>query len=360
MATRVDRGYSSIVEKLNQNGYLVAEVKPTRVGVLKYRNADGTFHKEFRPPTEVFKEGSLESLKSLPLTLEHPMEFLTPENTHLYQIGHVRDDVSPDGDYVKASAVVTHKDAIDQIAEGKRREVSCGYTCDLIEAEPGAEWNGEKYDFVQTNIVYNHLALVTKGRAGPEAAFKVDAAEEDGEEEKGSVPMKKVILKDNLEIEVNDEAAEVIEGLKAERDTLTAQALEMNAKVAELAAKAEKVDALETEKASLTAKVDELAASLDNRVMARLALIEDAKKVAPEVKVDGLSDEEIRKVCVSTRRPELKLDAASAEYVKAAFDLLCAQGLDAGTKFAHDTAGKGQAKVDPREAAIIASRNLKP
>ena len=42
--------------------------------------------------------------------------------------------------------------------------MSLGYNLDLIE-EPG-EWNGEKYDAIQTNIRINHLAIVDKARAG--------------------------------------------------------------------------------------------------------------------------------------------------------------------------------------------------
>ena len=52
--------------------------------------------------------------------------------------------------------------------------MSLGYVCKIDET-PG-EWNGQKYDQIQRDINYNHLAVVHKGRAG-NARIRLDADE---------------------------------------------------------------------------------------------------------------------------------------------------------------------------------------
>src|SRR5690606_27126345 len=81
---------------------------------------------------------------------------------------------------VDADMLITHADTIADIDKGKR-ELSCGYSCDL-EHVPG-EWIdprtgvAHRYDAIQRNIRGNHVAVVSKGRAGPEARVRLDSAE---------------------------------------------------------------------------------------------------------------------------------------------------------------------------------------
>ncbi len=49
---------------------------------------------------------------------------------------------------------------IEDVKSGARRDVSVGFIYDT-EQHPG-EWNGEKYDFIQRNILINHVYLVVK------------------------------------------------------------------------------------------------------------------------------------------------------------------------------------------------------
>lgn len=362
MATRLDRSVADLSAKLNKNGYLVATVRPTRTGILLYKNTDGSTRREYRPPDEVFAEDSLDSLRGIPITLEHPDAFLTADNTHLHQIGHVRDDVRPDGDYLSASAIVTRGDAIAQIGDGTRREVSCGYTCDLEDAPEGAD-----YDFTQRNIIYNHLALVTKGRAGPGAAFNVDAAEicdildelivSNDVPKAGKVSMKIVI--DSVEIEVADEVAASYSALQGERDALKSQIAELNEKASKLDSLAVQFDALAVKTAELEAQASP--AAIESRVAARLELIAQAQILAPEIKCDGMDLDTIRRAVVAFRSPCLKLDGATLEYIRAAFDVISAIPVDKNSNFAKDVVKRGDGeKPDARAAAIKASQDLRP
>ena len=68
--------------------------------------------------------------------------------------------------YLKNSLTIWVKDAIKDIESEEKRELSCGYRYrpDMV---PGT-YEGEAYDGVMRDIVGNHVALVTTGRAGPD------------------------------------------------------------------------------------------------------------------------------------------------------------------------------------------------
>jgi hypothetical protein len=68
--------------------------------------------------------------------------------------------------YLQNSLVVWDQDAIDLIEAEEQRELSCGYAY-RPDMTPGAvEFTA--YDGVMRDIVFNHVALVREGRAGPD------------------------------------------------------------------------------------------------------------------------------------------------------------------------------------------------
>lgn len=157
-------------------GFLRVDANLTRVGVLVYKRADGTEIRELRLPEEVFKADSLLTLANAPITDLHPAEgMVTPENIRELSRGVVTEQIKADGDFVTAPVIVQDSGMIAMVESGKRREVSCGYLCQ-VEMTPG-EWRGEKYDRIQRNIVYNHLAFGPVGwaRAGSEVALRMDS-----------------------------------------------------------------------------------------------------------------------------------------------------------------------------------------
>jgi hypothetical protein len=87
--------------------------------------------------------------------------------------GHGRRAGAADGEFVATTIVVENADAIRAVEQGKR-ELSCGYECEL-EEKPGVTADGQRYDAIQRNIRGNHVALVTKGRAGPDVRLRMDA-----------------------------------------------------------------------------------------------------------------------------------------------------------------------------------------
>lgn len=155
------------------DGYLRGEVVVSRAGVFKYKNADGSIRGELRHPDDIFKQESLNTLKMIPITNNHPPEFVDASNAHKYQVGYTGEHYDVLNDKVIVSITVTHQDAIDAIMAGKL-ELSMGYDVDLKEEQ--GTYKQEKYDFRQLSPKYNHLAIVEKGRAGSEARFRFDQA----------------------------------------------------------------------------------------------------------------------------------------------------------------------------------------
>lgn len=71
--------------------------------------------------------------------------------------------------YVQNSLVVWDAIAIRALETGEQDELSCSYHYEA-DMTPGT-YEGEKYDGTMRNIVFNHVAAVEKGRAGPDVAF---------------------------------------------------------------------------------------------------------------------------------------------------------------------------------------------
>ncbi len=76
--------------------------------------------------------------------------------------------------HLHATETIFDAALIEDLANGKKVEVSIGFEADMEDA-PG-EYQGAKYDARQTNIRINHVAHVEKGRAGETVRAHLDAA----------------------------------------------------------------------------------------------------------------------------------------------------------------------------------------
>lgn len=183
---RLDRSGSLLKPYRTPEGFLFAEGYATRAGIFEYENADGSIRRELRSEEEVSRADSLGSLGNKPVALLHPMEQnadgdlepvdVTPENWDRYAAGTVSPSVTYTADgYVKVAVMVGRQDAIDAIEGGEAQELSCGYSAEVIErAGEHPIWG--HYDAMQTDIQYNHCALVPQGRAGANVRLRVDGA----------------------------------------------------------------------------------------------------------------------------------------------------------------------------------------
>jgi hypothetical protein len=174
-AYRSDSGTLGSARRTPQGG-LIVPANLTRTGVFTYDYADGTRVRELRHPDEVFKADSLDSLTQAPLTVLHPSTEVTPATWKQVSVGHVDGTPKPEGQFVAADLRIQDGDTISKVDAKSLTELSCGYRCTVVPGQ--GEWNGEKYDARQTNIVYNHVAIGPKdwGRAGNSVKIRTDGS----------------------------------------------------------------------------------------------------------------------------------------------------------------------------------------
>ena len=324
------------------NGYLRCDGRLTRVGVFPYRQTNGTIRRELRLPQEVFDAEALSSFGLVPLTNNHPSEMLDSINTRKYQVGSV---ISPraDDEFVTASVLVTDAGAIEDIENGKR-ELSCGYNCDLefkagvTQGIPGVR-DGLKYDAIQTNIRGNHVAIVSKGRAGLEAALRLDADDavlvtDDSTGADSAPPQTGKVNKmrlDGVDYKMDEQAEQAVARALEGRDQ---QIVKLTVKLdqAKEETEEEKKKRLAAEEEAKKTKTD-LAEATDQdavqkRVDERVSLITKAKLViveADHAKLDAMNNDEVRRAVVeslvSKNFDTSKLD--DAVYVQHRFDIEC-------------------------------------
>lgn len=300
-------------------GYLRVWCKAARTGTQLYRRADGSQVREYRPPEEVGKPEALATFGMTPVTYEHPPVLLDSGNTKKFQIGYSGSQVRFNDGFVEVALVVTDKDSIERIQKGDAREVSAGYKVDF-DPTPGITPEGESYDGVQRNIRVNHIAVVPRGRAGPEVRLlldRMDAADAvadpiDQPQPKSptSLVMATIHL-DGLEMELPAEAASAVQShvrelgkqisaLTSERDDLAARVDSLTQEFNTLSDEKEmaegRADALEERLSELddgaagTARID--TAELDRLVSARLQTLQTlAPAFNEDFKFDGIDDE---------------------------------------------------------------------
>ena len=282
-----------------------------RAGILLYRNADGSERREYRPPEEAFKADSLASLMGKPITIGHKA-FVTAGNAaQVAPVGSVLSAGRQDGNNIVADIVVYNLDT-------DARELSCGYTLDLDET-PGTTPEGEHYDAIQRNIVYNHLAICNRGRAGV-ARLNMDGEqviddEEDSKEDNKMAEMTKIRLDSGIEYDCAPE-------VKVEIEKMRKDSADARKEFDKLQAKFDALDAeLKKEQEGRKADAEKAKVNFDEAVKARVDLLKvaEAHKVA---NADSMTDTEIKTAVIKAVRGDaINLDGKSADYIEAAFDM---------------------------------------
>ena len=162
----------------DENGFLHVSISPlTRVQVAPYRGCEipgwqelglepERIYKGYRPASELSKPDTIESVNGIPIQLAHHMDYADnpAKNT---RVGSTGTDGAFHSPFLTNSLHIQDKNAIDRINDGSMRELSLAYRYKPV-FQPGETPDGEKYDFVMTDISANHLALVDEGRAGHE------------------------------------------------------------------------------------------------------------------------------------------------------------------------------------------------
>ena len=376
-------------------GYLRVWCRAARTGTQLYRRADGSQVREYRPPEEVSNPDSLTTFGMKPATWGHPPVLLDSANTKQYQVGYSGSQVRYNDGFVEVALVITDQDAIEKIKRKDATEVSAGYKVDF-DPTPGQTPEGEEYAGVQRNIRVNHIAIVPRGRAGPEVRLlmdRMDAADAvsidpDLIRESGSAlqpcshasPVMATVKLDGLEIDLPAEAATAVQSFArdmerqvksvvSERDELSKKLDSLQEEIDNLAYEKEaaegRADALEeriTELENGTSRID--TAELDQLVAARLATLQ---KLAPafteDFKFDGIDDESLYSQAFENLTGSAPREDASPAYIQGVVDGILAARADGegeeGEEEAPEDGGDAETKEDSAEDRADSTASLR-
>lgn len=301
-----DRIKLPTARKFTDSGQLIVPCSFARTGTQVYSanqlgltDRDGdtkvTVH---RKEEAVFDSASMNSFRSVPVTIGHPSEDVTASNASELQKGFLEGLPTRDDDKLEGTLVLTDAKAIEVIDSGIV-ELSAGYKCDLYLDDSG--------DICQTNIRGNHIAIVPKGRAGTTCRI----ADEDDMTEKVTDKAVKEDVK-LTDVKVEDVSLQ---------DALTLANTEKEAISVKLA-DAEEVNA------TLTAKLDavevkllDAAKDLDAKVAELSDTLISARTLADDIDYTGHTSASIKRLAVA-KLLDIDLKDKCDAYVAARFDVL--------------------------------------
>jgi hypothetical protein len=339
--------------EVTPEGYLRAWATIARTGIQNYVNADGSMRIEYRPEDEVSRPESLASFAGKVITDEHPNELLDSDNTAKYQKGFTGTEIVYDNGFVKAVMTITDKSLVQKVMRGDVKEVSAGYRVEF-DATPGIAPTGDRYDGIQRNINGNHIAVVRRGRAGPDVKLhldRFDAANPSLISTTEDTPMTAQVNFDGVSFEVSDAIATAIAkeredgkagyaDMKKKYDAMMSEASkmkeEMDAMEKEMKGKMDaaegRADALHQELETVKVELDSAKqVNIDSLVDERLALIDKARtNLDSAYEFAGKSAREIMEATIKQVRGDaLDLSERSDDYVLAMFDTISEGRADA-------------------------------
>lgn len=161
----------------DENGYLFVDESPVlKAGVLEYygqelidggsSEVDGVeiepdkIYKVFIPVEEL--EKSAQTFTLLPMTNDHQWLGVEGEDARDYQEGTSGESAVVKNEAIYVPLKFTGDEIIDDLKNHRKEELSASYTNKLSKSD------NPEYDFIATDIKGNHIALVEKGRCGPD------------------------------------------------------------------------------------------------------------------------------------------------------------------------------------------------
>lgn len=354
------------------DGYLVGRVKCARTGIQQYKRSelglmgDGLIN-VYRPEEAVFDNASFATFAGKPVTKLHPKVPVTADNWKELAVGTVGTKIIRNGDFVEVDIALMDGDIIDTVEHGLMREISMGYTTP-VSMQDGVAPDGTPYEAVQTGpISINHLAIVPKARGGDDLKVPLGDSHWGASpviQHKDSKTMKTIIV-DGISIETTDQGVQAIAKLQGQIGALDAKVENLSKTVAtkdgELAAKDATIMSKDKEIADAKSAIP-TGPALDALVAERQSLVDAAKLLAPDLKLDGLSNAAIKKAVVRsamgdaavdakiTGKPEVYADA----FYDASFDLVTADAQSTASTAAAISGLKpsftNDAKKDEEEA----------
>lgn len=306
--------------KFKDSGQMIAPCSIARTGVMSYLAKEcGDAFKDRDPMSivkiatlaeDLFCKDSIESYRSAPITVGHPEDDVNTENSKDLVKGMLEGLPLRDGELLSATLVLNDADAIS-ITKQSDSQLSSGHTARLVLCDAAVTG----YDAKKTHIRCNHVAIVSRGRAGAEVRIAdADAVAEEAfvepvfDAEGNEVKPVEVPVAVVPDVVVEPVAAEVVEPVAVALGDAAALAIE----VAQLTVKLEDAQA-EIKTLKLI--------DIDTLVQERLELVSNVLKLADGIVVVGKSALELKREVVAKCR-DADMTGKSDAYIEARYEVL--------------------------------------
>ena len=123
----------------------------------------GRAYNVYRPAAELAKAAA--TFRNLPLLSQH-VHVTADDHRPDLVVGSTGTDAAWDVPYLRVSLTIWAADAIAAVKDGSQRELSAAYRY-TARRDPGV-FEGTPYELSMSNIRGQHVALVDRGRAGPD------------------------------------------------------------------------------------------------------------------------------------------------------------------------------------------------
>lgn len=166
-----------------REGYLLADAYLARDGGLRYSDGAESWI-EYRTRDELIAAAATFG-PATPITDGHPERMVDatswPEVARGIQVGPATVE-EPDElghSYMRAPLLITGADLIAKVENGTAVQTSIGFTTEVVPTEDGLapDGSGQAAEFLQTNMVGNHTAILPRGRSGPRSRVLLDGAD---------------------------------------------------------------------------------------------------------------------------------------------------------------------------------------
>ena len=228
--------------EITSAGALRCRARVLAVGVMEYSDdelgsmADGSGTGGMLVALDSLAEPrSLRSLEGVPVVIDQHTWIEDAQAQGPVQVGYVAGAPVVEPPYLLADLVITDRSAIDKIKARQVAEVSTGYEADSV-PERG-EYDGQRYVGRQTQIRYNHVALLPTGagRGGHDVRILNTKLPQPQQQEAVMADPIRVRLRNGKTIQVmNEDDAKAVEDVDQQVETTTADASKLESLMAEL------------------------------------------------------------------------------------------------------------------------------
>lgn len=322
--------------KLTPQGFARVPAALTRTGVFTYIDRDTKKKvRELRHPDDVLHPDSMATMQASPLVVSHKIETgVTAANWKEVQVGLTsdvvtREDGKEEGEtFLLNQLLVQDGPTIEKVNSGELRDISPAYTC-VIDPTPGT-YHGKPYDQRQTFIRYNNFALGPPGwgREGAKVATRLDAvySEIDATEKALRGKEKQMdYIEVTLRLDGVDYVVKVPQALATNLKTSHIhQQQRLDAAEARISELEGIVQVKDTELAEVKTRLDSAVApeAIEALVAERTEVFDKAKKIDPEMRLDGLSLDEIRLAVLKKRGVDMTGFESNSDRIAGAFQAL--------------------------------------